>query len=450
MTRYKRLRRSPLLSLRLWKRRIAFWLGALLVGLVAIAFAFLADHAGDLFLHITAGRRWVPFLLAPAGLAFSVLLTRAFFPGAQGSGIPQVIAALHMTDRARIDAVLSLRIAGGKVVLTLLGLLCGASIGREGPTVQVSATLMHALGRLLRLPRQDAYRALVLGGGAAGIAGAFNTPLAGVVFAIEELSHSFESRTAGVVLTAVVIAGITTMGLQGNYTYFGTATADVTFGIRWVAVLVCGVAGGVMGGCFSSALLWFARGVPGRAGVWIKAHPIGFAALCGLALALIGLASDGASFGTGYAQASALVANAGAVPPRSFFIWKFAATVVSYVSGIPGGIFAPSLAVGSGLGHALSGMLPLAPAGTVVLLGMVAYFSGVVQAPITSTIIVMEMTNDGSATIPLMATAVVAYGASRLVCRRPLYGALARLFLLSLPPETAPDLPPPAAAKPLT
>ena len=186
------------------------------------------------------GRPWLAFILAPAGLVFSLLLTQRVFPGAQGSGIPQVIAALHMTDEARSRVVLSLRIAVGKVVLTLLGLACGASIGREGPTVQVGASIMYAVGQRLRLPRVELQRALVLAGGAAGIAAAFNTPLAGVVFAIEELSHSFEARTSGMVFTAVIIAGITTLGLVGNYTYFGHTSARARFRRRldrWLAAV---------------------------------------------------------------------------------------------------------------------------------------------------------------------------------------------------------------------
>ena len=132
-------------------RHAAFWIGAVVVGGVALAFAKLADGAGSMFTTMTAGRPWLPFLLAPAGLAISVLLTRTVFPGAQGSGIPQVIATLHMTRADRVDATLALRIGAGKVLLTLLGLLSGASIGREGPTVQVAATIMHGIGRLLRL-----------------------------------------------------------------------------------------------------------------------------------------------------------------------------------------------------------------------------------------------------------------------------------------------------------
>ena len=108
---------------------------------------------------------------------------------------------------------------------------------------------------------------------------------------------------------------------------------------------------------------------------------------------------------------------------------KFLASVVSYVSGIPGGIFAPSLAVGAGLGDWLSHLLPAAPVGAVVLLAMVGYFAGVVQAPITAIIIVMEMTNNQAMIVPVMATAMVAFGASRLVCPHPIYSALADRFL---------------------
>jgi H+/Cl- antiporter ClcA len=370
----------------------------------------------------------VAFIVCPIGLVISFLLTRYVFPGAQGSGIPQVIAAQEMTDRDAIARVLSLRIAAGKIVLTLFGLCCGASIGREGPTVQVGAAIMHSLARLMRLPRLELERAAILAGGAAGVAAAFNTPLAGVVFAIEELSHSFESRTIGTVLTAVIIAGITTLALVGNYSYFGQTSAALDFGRGWIAVLLCSVAGGLSGGLFSAALVRAARGLPGRVGQAMMRHPVAFAALCGLALAAIGVASDGQTYGTGYDQARGLV-EATRQLPASYAALKFAATVISYISGIPGGLFAPSLSVGAGLGSLLAQLMPSAPAGAVVLLGMVGFFSGVVQAPITATVIVMEMTDNQQVTIPLLATAFLAFGVSRLVCRRPIYSALARRFL---------------------
>ena len=429
--RLRRARRLPLLSPRMWLRRVGTWGGAVLVALLALGFARAADAAQMLFAHATAGRPLLVLGIAPAGLALSVWLTRKVFPGAQGSGIPQTVAALHLHDASLIDRILSPRIAAGKILLTLLGLASGASIGREGPTVQVGASAMHALGRVLRLPREDLRRSLVLAGGAAGVAAAFNTPLAGVVFAIEELSHSFEARTSGTVLTAVILAGITTLALAGNYSYFGVSPAELDLGAGWLAVGLCGVAGGVAGGAFSAALVAAARGLPGLAGRFPARHPVLFAALCGLVLAGCGLASGGATYGTGYAQARAVVEGAATMPPL-FPLLKLLATVVSYLSGIPGGIFAPSLSIGAGLGQWLAGLIPSAPSGAVVLLGMVGYFSGVVQAPITATVIVMEMTDNQRMTIPLLATSMLAFGISRLICRRPLYGALAKRFLAAM------------------
>ena len=432
MRQRRRLRRmAPLLSRRLWLGRAVTWGGAVAVSLAALLFARGADAAQAALLWLLHGRPLAALALTPAGLALSVWLTRRFFPGAQGSGIPQTIAALHMTDRRAIDAVLSLRIAVGKAILTLLGLACGASIGREGPTVQVGAAAMHALGRALRLPRHDMRRGLVLAGGAAGVAAAFNTPLAGIVFAIEELSHSFEARTSGTVLTAVILAGITTLALAGNYTYFGATPAELDFGAGWAAVALCGVAGGLAGGVFSAALIAAARGLPGRAGRLLMRHPIGFAVLCGVVLAGIGLLSGGSTYGTGYAQARGVVEGAARLPPL-YPVLKLLATVVSYLSGMPGGIFAPSLSIGAGLGEWLAHLVPRAPAGAVVLLGMVAYFAGAVQAPITATVIVMEMTDNQRMTIPLLAAAMLAFGVSRLICPRPLYGALALRFQAAL------------------
>jgi H+/Cl- antiporter ClcA len=428
LMRLRRMGRMPLISPRLWWRRVVFWLGAFLVAAVAVVFAKAADWAGGFFLHVAAGHVWLPFVIAPCGLTIAFLLTQHVFPGAQGSGIPQTIAALHMHDPSKVDRVLSLRIAVGKVILTLLGLASGASIGREGPTVQVGASIMHALGKLLRLPRLELRRALILAGGAAGIAAAFNTPLAGIVFAIEELSHSFESRTSGTVFTAVVVAGATTLGLVGNYTYFGQTEAVLSNGAAWVAVILCSVTGGLAGGVFSQALIVAARGLPGWAGRMILRYPVVFAALCGLLLAVIGALSGGQTYGTGYAQARAMVEEHSTLP-AVYALLKLAATVVSYVSGIPGGIFAPSLSIGAALGSVLAPLVPSAPVGAMILLGMTAYFSGVVQAPITSAVIVMEMTANQSLMIPLMATAFLSFAVSRLVCRRPLYGALARRFL---------------------
>lgn len=429
------LLRRHFISPKLWLRRFVFWVGAVAIALIAIGFAWASDWAAARFTSVVAERPLLALAIVPAGFAIAVLLTRTVFPGAEGSGIPQAIAALHMQDDKKVASMLSLRIAFGKIVLTLLGLACGASVGREGPTVQVGASLMRAFGDWLKLPRRDLRRGLVLAGGAAGIAAAFNTPLAGVVFAIEEMSHSFEARASGTVFTAVIIAGATTLALAGNYSYFGRTTAQLALNNGWIVVLACSLAGGLLGGLFSAIIVKAADGFPGAVGRAIARYPVMFAASCGLIVAAAGIMSDGQTYGTGYAQArSALEGHADLVP--AYPLLKIVANVFSYLSGLPGGIFAPSLAVGATVGDWLSHYLA-APSGAVALLGMTAYFSGVVQAPITATVIVMEMTDNQQILVPLMATAFLGFVISRLVCPQPLYSALADRLLS--PAERAAD-----------
>lgn len=151
---------------------------------------------------------------------------------------------------------MSLRIAAGKMILTLFGLLCGASIGREGPTVQVGASVMFAIGRVS--PRRQP--GLILAGAAAGVAAAFNTPLAGIVFGIEEMSRAFETRTSSLIIAAVIAAGLTSLALAGNYAYFGSSVTSLARGTDWLAVPLCGVVGGLAGGLFSRIVIATARG----------------------------------------------------------------------------------------------------------------------------------------------------------------------------------------------
>jgi len=345
-------------------------------------------------------------------------------PNARGSGIPQVIAARQIEDpKIRFDLV-SLKGAAGKIVVMTFALGCGASIGREGPTVQVGAAIMAAMGRAL-----PAYQpGLLLAGAAAGIAAAFNTPLAGIVFGIEELSRTFEVRTSGLVIAAVIAAGVTSLGLIGDYTYFGVSSQTLPLGRAWAVVPVCAILGGVTGGLFSRIMILFSRGLPGRLGSALKAHPVVFALLCGLGVALCGYASENSVYGTGYGEARAIVHGSDSLT-HLFAPLKFAATILSSVSGIPGGLFAPSLAVGAGLGADLGLLFHDTPLGALALLGMVSYLAGVVQTPITSFVIVSEMTQDHAMIIPLMIAALVATAVSKLVCPEGLYHTLARAFM---------------------
>jgi H+/Cl- antiporter ClcA len=268
----------------------------------------------------------------------------------------------------------------------------------------------------------------MLAGACGGIAAAFNTPLAGIVFGIEEMSQSFERRTSGLTLTTVIVAGLTSLAFLGNYTYFGTPKARLPDITDWFVIPLCGLVGGFLGGLFSRLLIRCLLGIPGRIGGLVKSRPLAFAFACGLGVALVGVATHGATFGTGYAQARGLLDNAREVSPM-YGLAKIAATLLSAASGIPGGIFAPSLAVGASLGATLIAYFPNTDPNALYLLGMVSYLTGVIQAPMTAFVIVTELADAHGMIIPLMAAALVAHTISRVVCGKGIYHALAEEFM---------------------
>ncbi len=431
---------SRWMSLRHWRSQLVFWCGGLLVGVAAVGLAMAADKAQEAFAALRHYAFWLPLVLTPFGFGITAWATKRWFPGARGSGIPQVIAASELVRHhpERADPLVSIRVVAGKTVCLLIGLVCGAPIGREGPTVQIGASLMRLTGRIGGVVSNES--ALLLAGGAAGVAAAFNTPLAGIVFAIEELGKSFEQRTSGTVILTVMLAGIASMALVGDYTYFGRTTVHLMGWIDVLAVAVCGIGGGLLGGGFSRATLFGLKRMGSLFGGLTARHPIAFAAGCGLILAALGLATGGEAFGTGYGDARDLLAGHQHVI-YGYGLLRIAAAWLLAISGIPGGLFAPSLAAGAGVGADLHLIVPMVPLATMALLGMVGYFSGVVQSPLTAFVIVMEMTDNHDMVLPLIATSFLAYSVSRLICPRPLYHALAQGFVRQsrdAKPEAAP------------
>jgi H+/Cl- antiporter ClcA len=416
------------LSSRLWKPRLVFWCGAIAIGLINVGFAQAADIAQDWFKAITHSsesgwRNWLPLIITPLGFMLCSWIALRYFPGSGGSGIPQAIAARHLTDPEDRSLLLSIKVAFGKILLTIMGLFCGASIGREGPTVQIGASIML---QSARFGGMEQARGLILAGSAAGIAAAFNTPLAGIVFAIEEMGRAYAARTNGLVLSAVILAGLASLGLVGNYNYFGLTTVTVTTHIEWVLVIACGVIGGALGAIFSALALSIAKQTRRLMQKAPLRNSILFAGTCGFIIAIIGITSGGATFGTGYDQARSAVE--GLSLPPFYFIEKFLAGLLSMASGIPGGIFAPSLSVGAGLGSTI-GLVLGTSASLAAVLGMAGYFAGVVQAPMTAFVIILEMTGNHNNVIPLMCASMLGYGTARLISHEPLYHALSRTFV---------------------
>ena len=425
---------ANLFSPRRWQTRLLIWGSAAAVGLAAVAFAKIADWSQLGLRRLLEVHPWAVWVLAPSGFFGIAWLTRRYFRGAEGSGIPQTIFTLRPDSGEAGRLLLQPRVVIGRVVLAAAGLFCGGSIGREGPTVHVGAVIIHGVARWMPKGHADAQRrAMILAGGAAGVAAAFNTPLAGIVFAIEELSRSFEERASGTTLTAVILAGIVAIALTGDYTYFGQPTVAATALRISPAVLLVATVCGLVGGLFSRVTLAAAAELPGALGRLRGQRPALFAAACGLGIAALGAWSGGLTYGTGYEEARSIL-EAQAHLPWNYALARALATLLSFLSGIPAGLLAPSLSVGAGLGQFIADHLHQPSAVPFAILGMCGFLAGVTQAPLTSFVIVMEMTSQHAMVLPLMLTAAVATALSRLITP-PLYQALADRYTAARPQD---------------
>ena len=430
--------KSELANKHLWADRGVVLLFAILTGLTVVTFTWLSEHALETFFALSGQIFWLPLVWTPALTMGIVYLTRRFAIGATGSGIPQVMAALSpQTPREQRSLYVSLKLSLAKMALTASGLLAGLSAGREGPSVQIASGIMHNARHWLSPNSSIKSSGLILAGGAAGIAAAFNTPLGGVMFAIEELSRHPEDRRNGLLMAAIILAGLMAVSVYGNASYFGTIHVE---NIRWslmLSGLVVAILSGAFGGLFARLLIYSLHTESRR---WIhqfrRQSPIWFAGLCGLLVALIGLGTDAATFGSGYAHTRAMLENNDHVSQAYVFL-KMISTWLTVWAGVPAGVFAPSLAIGAALGNDLATWLSYPNAPTLIALGMAGFLAAVTQAPLTAFIIVMEMVAGHELVLSLMASALIASGVSRMISQ-PLYTALTASQLKRIRPTGNP------------
>ena len=433
--------REELAAGRQWVDRSVVLGYAALTGLVVVGFTLLAEAASHGFEQMRTSHAWAPWLMLLWTPLLTVALlwwTRRFVPGAMGSGIPQVVRALDdgLTPEER-SFLVSLRVSLHKIGLVAGGLLAGLSIGREGPTVQVGAGVMVHARRWLSPQSGIDSHDLMVAGAAAGIAAAFNTPLGGIIFALEQLSRRRSMSHSALVIVSIVLAGLVAVAVFGNNTYFGELRVQqLSWSLLGPGLLVALVAG-LAGGLFSRLVVASARGLPDRFSRWRVAHPLRFAAGCGLAVAVIGLVTGGTTAGAGYAPTAALLAGQAELP-GVYTLLKFCATWLSAWSGVPAGVFAPSLAIGAGIGNDVALLTRVGPEAAIPLiaLGMVGFLAATTQGPITAFIIVMEMVSGHAMVLSLMACSLMASGVARLITR-PMYLELAALMLPAAPPPAA-------------
>ena len=444
-----------------WRALVAALIGAVLAGLGALLFAVFDLQSTKLARVVWETAPWAVFLVMPLGFALILWLRDHVFPWTDGTGIPQTIAVLQTGPGELRERLLSMRVAVGKALLLGLGMFSFLSIGREGPSVQLGACFMHLVSRWTTFPRHLMERGLIMAGGAAGIAAAFNAPIAGIVFAFEEIGRRFDKENLGTIVRTVMVACLVCMVFLGNYFFYGRVDYDRLIPLEfmapgpWIAVVIIGMSGGLLGGLFARVLLLTVPFVSRL----IRKNFVLVALVFGLACAVVAWISNGATLGTGYDQARALILqdspNYLATLPAEelarldavrdnigpwYAVQRAAATMMVLLTGIPGGLFDPSFSIGAGLGHLTAPWLSVTGATVqgIILLWVVAYFSGVVQSPMTAFIILIEMTGAIAFTLPLGMAAIVAYEASRRVCPVALYEALAANFLRAGEPVDVP------------
>ncbi|KMO77324.1 ClC family H(+)/Cl(-) exchange transporter [Mycolicibacterium obuense] len=403
-------------------------LAGVVIGLIGGAFRWCLQHAETLRLglvewaHRLPGPGWlIPVAAAALGAWLAALIVRRQ-PLAAGSGIQHVEAVYHGHARLPLIGLLFAKFVGG-----VLSIGSGLVLGREGPTVHMGAAVGAQAGRHARLSDADV-RLMQTAVGGAGLAVAFNAPIAGVLFAVEEVSKSFRMQ----LVLATTLASATAVGctrlILGNHPDFAVEPLAAP-ALGWLPLfLIFGLLTGLLGAAYNVTVLWFLDHVATvvRIPTTVKAPLIG--ALIGLAAVLLPLSVGDGQTITQLVLSGHTLALTAIV---GYLAVRFIAGPLSYSAALPGGLFAPLLAIGAlwGVGfvtivdaiwpHDLSGLaIPMA------IVGMASFFSATVRAPVTGMVIVIEMTATTSVTVPMLAATAAAVIAAQLTGSAPIYDSL--------------------------
>ena len=414
---------------------IPFWIASLLAGLVAVLYTKLFSLAEKGTSYIVLHYFWLLFIVTPLCFVLAWWIVFRFSPNAKGSGIPQVMASIELATPKyahKIDKLLNLKIIVLKILSSLIMVLGGGVIGREGPTIQIAGSIFRKIHSWL--PKwwpKISKKNMIMTGAAAGLAAAFNTPLGGIVFAVEELTKTHINYFKTAIFTAVIIAGLTAQGLIGPYLYLGypdvSHIASTLFFIVILVAVICGLAGSIMAKLMLYLINWKARFK------FVYQHLL---YLVVAAFVLIGIAYffDTRILGSGKSLMTDTLFS-----QEKYSHWWTAGfrtlgPMLSFTTGASGGVFAPSLSAGAAVGSALSGWFHLSASNTnvIILVGMAAFLTGVTRSPFTSAILVLEMTDRHNLIFHLMLATMIASIVSFIIDRHSFYDRLKVNYLHDL------------------
>lgn len=396
------------------QRFLPYWLAAFATAVASFLFSKAFTFSESIAMRWVAIDEHLALVVIPCGLLVCWQIVNRLSPEAGGSGIPQLIAAIKALpdDYGLASRMLNPWMVGVKFFATCLCAAVGGITGREGPMLQISGGIFHFVYR--RWPKFQPnldLRSMILAGGAAGLAAAFNTPLGGIVFAIEELAKVHLSEIRTYILHAVILAGLFSEGLLGNYLYLGRIDA-ADAGLRSIPeIVVTAVVVGFVGALFCSLLVRLMT-FRARQGALTQAL---LTLVLGLGVAAMFLAVGRSGLGSGRELIVELLHHPDRLQLLPLALVRVFANLFTYGAGVAGGIFAPALASGASLGALMSQYVPGADPQLLVLVGMTAFLTAVTQTPVTSCVLVLEMTDGHRVIFSLMLGALFAQGVAKLV-----------------------------------
>ncbi len=425
-----------------WKKQvlqaIPFWIASVITGLVAVAYARLFVLAELVTSKVVHWHAWLLFVLTPVCFLLAWWLVKRFAPYSRGSGIPQVAAAIEISSprsEKKLDKLLSIKVIVVKVVSSLVMAMGGGAIGREGPTIQIAASVFRKVNQLL--PEwwpKVAKRNMIITGAAAGLAAAFNTPLGGIVFAIEELTKTHFSYYKTAIFSSVIIAGLTAQGILGPYLYLGYPKIGSLSGYIFFAVILVAILTGLFGGIMSKTILLLFKWKRSFKG---KYHHLLYVLGCALLIATLAYFFNIDTLGSGKDVMERVLFTQDKYSGWQTPFLRMVGPVISFTTGASGGIFAPALGAGAGVGSWVSSWFQFSETNTnlLILAGMVGFLTGVTRSPFTSAILVLEMTNEHNVIFHLILAAMVASVAALIVDKHSFYDHLKVQYMTELEKE---------------
>jgi H+/Cl- antiporter ClcA len=435
-----KLKNAPLKKVLL--KAVPFWIASIITGLVAVLYGKFFQIAENFTSFIFVQHSWVLFILSPFCFMVAWWLVHRFAPYSRGGGDAQVMAAIQLSHTRKnnllINKLLSLRVVLVKIVSSLLMTLGGGAIGREGPTIQIAASIFKVIYQVLpnwwpKITKQS----MLITGAAAGVAATFNTPLGGIVFAMESLTKTRFSYNKTAIFSSVIIAGLTAQAMLGPHLYLGYPELDGLSPYIFYGVAVVALISGLLGSCLSKLILlifsWKAKFK------FSRQHML-YAVACSLILISLAYFVNREILGSGKEiMQNTLLTSA------KYVHWytpalRIVGPILSFTTGAAGGIFTPALSAGASVGSLVAGWFHFLAADTnlLILSGMVGFLTGVTRSPFTSIIIVLEMTDRHNIIFHLLLTGMISSLVSMLIDRHSLHEHLKIQYIRDL--NTAKDL----------